>query len=76
MYGPHDPLGLFAERIRRLKGGIMNLFSHLVFLFIAALTLGGCEIAADIFKAGVWVGVVLVVVIVGGIIWMVSKSRA
>lgn len=47
-----------------------------ILVFIAALTLGGCEIAADIFKAGVWVGVLLVFLVVGGIIWMVSKRRA
>jgi hypothetical protein len=28
----------------------------------------------DIFKAGVWTGVVLVVVVVGVVIWLVARS--
>jgi hypothetical protein len=35
-----------------------------------------CELAGDIFKAGVWVGVLLVLGIIGGVIWMMSRSRA
>jgi hypothetical protein len=49
---------------------------NFVLFFIAALALGGCEIAGDIFKAGIWVGVLLVVAVVGGIIWLVSRSSA
>ncbi len=52
----------------------MNILSNIALLFIAALALGGCQIAADIFKAGVWVGVVIVVAIIGGVIWLVSRS--
>jgi hypothetical protein len=35
---------------------------------------GGCELAADIFKAGVWVGALLVVGVIALVIWMVSKA--
>jgi hypothetical protein len=52
----------------------MKILSNFILLFVAALTLGGCEIAGDIFKAGVWVGVLLVVAVVGGVIWLVSRS--
>jgi hypothetical protein len=53
-----------------------NIYLSFLLLFVSMLTLAGCQIAGDIFKAGVWVGVLLVVLVVGGIIWMVSKSRA
>lgn len=43
-------------------------------LIVSTLALGGCELAGDIFKAGVWVGVILVIGIIGLIIWMVSKA--
>jgi len=39
-----------------------------------ATALSGCELAGDIFKAGVWVGVLLVVGAVGLIIWLISKA--
>jgi hypothetical protein len=31
-------------------------------------------VIGDIFKAGVWTGVVLVVVVVGIVIWLVARS--
>jgi hypothetical protein len=44
-------------------------------LLLSILSLSGCEVIGDIFKAGVWVGVILVIVVVGVIAWIVSKSR-
>ena len=35
----------------------------------------GCELVGDIFQAGVWVGAILVIGIIGIIVWMVSKAR-
>ena len=43
-------------------------------LLAGLFLLSGCEIVGDIFKAGVWVGVLLVIAVIGGIIWMVSKA--
>jgi hypothetical protein len=45
-------------------------------LLLSALTLAGCEVIADIFKAGVWTGIILVLVVVAVIVWAVAKSRA
>jgi len=45
-------------------------------LLLSALTLAGCEFIADIFKAGVWTGVILVLLVIGVIAWAVSKRRA
>jgi hypothetical protein len=44
-----------------------------IILVASTLTLGGCELIGDIFKAGVWVGALLVIGIVGLVIWMVFK---
>jgi hypothetical protein len=40
------------------------------------ISLAGCELVGDIFKAGVWVGVLLVLGIIGFIIWIFSKARS
>jgi hypothetical protein len=45
-----------------------------IILVTSTLALGGCELIGDIFKAGVWVGALLVIGIIGLIIWMVSKA--
>jgi hypothetical protein len=47
-------------------------FWSVVVLF-SAVALTGCELVADIFKAGVWVGVLLVLGVIGIVIWLVSK---
>ncbi|HTM29910.1 MAG TPA: hypothetical protein VL263_01320 [Vicinamibacterales bacterium] len=45
-------------------------------LVLVALASGGCELAGDIFKAGMWVGVLAVVVVVGLVLFLVSRMRA
>ena len=49
------------------------------FLFLAGaimlLALPGCAVAGGIFKAGVWVGILGVVVVVAIIIAIVGKAR-
>ncbi|MCJ8208184.1 hypothetical protein MUY27_00600 [Mucilaginibacter sp. RS28] len=44
-------------------------------LLLVLTVLSSCRVIGDIFKAGVYVGVIVVVVIVGLIIWLISKFR-
>jgi len=37
------------------------------------VSLSSCELVGDIFKAGVWVGVLVVVAIIGLIIYLISR---
>jgi hypothetical protein len=53
---------------------LMKILLNLLLLLTAGLALGGCQIAGDIFKAGVWVGVLIVIAVVGGVIWLVSRA--
>jgi hypothetical protein len=45
-----------------------------IILLISVVSLTGCELVGDIFKAGVWVGAILVIGIIGLVIWMFSKA--
>jgi hypothetical protein len=47
-----------------------TLFIPVLFLL---LTLSSCELVGDIFEAGVWAGVLLVVVVVGLVIFLFAK---
>lgn len=47
----------------------LQLFSVLALL----LSLSSCQLVGDIFKAGVWAGVLMVVVVVGLVIFLVAK---
>jgi hypothetical protein len=44
-----------------------------IILLPSTLGLAGCELVVDIFKAGVWVGVLLAIGIIAVIVWMLSK---
>jgi len=48
-----------------------NIFNLLFFSFV--LLLSSCEVIGDIFEAGVWVGIVIVVLVIAIIIWIIRK---
>lgn len=46
----------------------------LVALIVSCVTLlSSCEVIGGIFKAGVWSGIIIVVIVVALIIWLISK---
>lgn len=60
---------------RRFDKNLIGLMKKLsVFTVLAMLvTLSSCQLIGDIFKAGVWVGVLIVVVIVALVIFILAK---
>jgi len=48
--------------------------SLIFFLLLMVTTLSSCSVIGDIFKAGVWVGVLAVVIVVGLIIYFISRA--
>lgn len=51
----------------------MKRWSELTVATPVTLALGGCELIGDIFQAGVWVGVIIVVAVIGLIGFVVAK---
>ena len=51
----------------------MKNFLYPVLLFMT-VSLSSCELVGDIFQAGVWVGVLIVVAIIGLVIYLISKA--
>lgn len=48
--------------------------TSLIALMITMVTLlSSCEVIGGIFKAGVWSGIIMVVVVIALIIWLISK---
>ena len=45
-------------------------------ILVLALATTGCELAAGIFKAGMWVGVLMVVLVVGLVLFAVTKLKS
>jgi len=48
-------------------------FFPILLLFLPAAVLTGCDLVVDIFQAGVWVGVILVIVVIVLVIWLLRK---
>lgn len=51
----------------------MRKYSLLAIIALVTTTLSSCELVEGIFKAGVWSGVIIVVIILALIIWLISK---
>ena len=43
-------------------------------LSLAILSFSSCQAIGDIFKAGVWVGVIVVVAVIILIVWLIGRS--
>jgi hypothetical protein len=53
-----------------------NSWSLFAVLLFSSLAFSGCQIVGDIFKAGVWVGVLLVVGVIALIVWLFTRSTS
>ncbi len=42
--------------------------------FITAFFIS-CEAVGDVFKAGIWMGIIIVVLVVGLIFWLINKAK-
>ena len=52
----------------------LNLRTTLVCLLIMAISCSSCQAIESIFKAGVWVGAIAVLVVIALIIWLINKA--
>jgi hypothetical protein len=51
-----------------------NILNKTIIVLLFLFTFTGCQVVGDIFKAGVWFGVIGVIVVVAIIIWLISKA--
>jgi hypothetical protein len=48
---------------------------RLLLIVLLAVSAAGCELIGGIFKAGVWVGAIGVILVVVVLFWIVGKAR-
>ncbi|MGZ5246949.1 MAG: hypothetical protein ACXWV5_07895 [Flavitalea sp.] len=53
----------------------MKSLSIYSFLFLFLVGFSSCEIVGDIFQAGMWTSVILIVLVVALLIWIISRFR-
>lgn len=58
-----------------LSNALSNTVLRLLLLVSAALTLSGCEVVGDIFKAGMWTGVLVVIAVIVGIVMLFKRAK-
>lgn len=54
---------------------IFSAQARLLVILTLAMASAGCELVGDIFQAGMWVGVILVVLAVVAVMWIIGKVR-
>lgn len=47
----------------------------MAFIFMSSFLLTSCQAIGDIFSAGMWAGVVIVVLIIALVLWLIGKAR-
>lgn len=52
-----------------------NLNKIVLLMTAMVVTLSSCEAIGSIFKAGVWVGIIIVVLIIAIIFWLINRAR-
>lgn len=53
----------------------MKKYNGILLAFLLVITMSSCAAIGGIFKAGIWVGIIIVVVVVAIILWLVGKAR-
>lgn len=46
---------------------------QIALFLILSITLSSCEIIGGIFEAGIWVGIIIVVLVIALVIWVIKK---
>jgi uncharacterized membrane protein YkvI len=54
----------------------MNKIIAFILLVISTSISAGCELVGDIFEAGVWLGVILVIMVIALLVWLFAKARS
>ena len=52
---------------------MLSLMARVLLIVLLTVTLAGCSAIAGIFKAGFWVGIIVAVIIVGGLVMLLKR---
>ncbi|RNI28792.1 hypothetical protein [Rufibacter latericius] len=45
------------------------------FMLLLTMTLSSCDVIGDIFQAGMWTAVIIIVIVIALIMWLLRKIR-
>ena len=70
------PVPKSRKLIHKIKNNIMKTLAWLLPLALLTVTLSGCSAIGDIFKAGIWVGIIVVVAVVAIIAFLIKMFKS
>lgn len=53
-----------------------DVVSRLLLIVLLAVTLSGCAVVGGIFKAGMWVGIIMAVLVVALLMFIFGRARS
>ncbi len=70
-----SPVSVRRSNIHKLKNRLMKNLSWILLFAILPLAFAGCDAIGDIFKAGIWVGIIVIVAIIAIIGFLVKMFK-
>lgn len=58
-----------------MRQTVFMKYSYAFAFILALVTLSSCELAGDIFQAGMWTAVILIVLVIVLIMWLLRRFR-
>jgi hypothetical protein len=65
--------GTIREKMNGRGGVMLSPMARAILIVLLTVTLAGCSAIAGIFKAGFWVGIIVAVIIVGGLVMLLKR---
>jgi len=53
----------------------LKFFTVTILIFLNALMFSSCSAIQGIFKAGVWTGIIIILVVIGLIVFIISRAK-
>ena len=61
---------------KQMETEVMKTMNQLsLWLLAMVVTLSSCELIGDIFEAGFWAAIIIIVIVIALIIWLVNRFR-
>ena len=75
LWGVPESPAIHAVEVYRRRWMTRNMLLRLELLVFLAMVSAGCQVVEGIFKAGMWVGILLVVVVLGIVYMLFGRSK-
>jgi hypothetical protein len=58
---------------KNFSKSVIPYILNISLLIMLMLSFTGCQLIGDIFRAGVWVGIIIVIIVIALLVWIIRK---